>query len=707
VTAAIATLTLRYERDIVFVRQTARQIAARVGFEHQDQTRISTAVSEIARNAYAYGGGGTVEFTIEGRTAPQLLITRVTDRGPGIADLRTILEGRYRSSSGMGIGIVGARRLMDGFDVTSAPGRGTTVVLRKLVPRGRPPLTAEDVRGIAEELARVQPRDAVEEVQRQNQELLSVLAELTRRQEDLQRLNRELEDTNRGVVALYSELDEKADHLRRADEIKTKFISNMSHEFRTPVNSIQALASMLMDRMDGDLTPEQERQVSYIRKAADALSELVNDLLDLAKVEAGKTVVRPTDFSVPVLFGTLRGMLRPLLVNESVRLVFEDADDLPPLHTDEGKVSQILRNFISNALKFTERGEIRVSAVMAGEGRVRFAVADTGIGIAPENQERIFQEFAQIESPVQARVRGTGLGLPLCRRLATLLGGSVSVESALGAGSTFSAELPVVYHDPREGLTPEWDPESRLQPVLFVEDSPQDVLVYEKYLSTSRFGVVSARTTREARAALKAVTPCAIVLDILLDGEDTWELLAEIKRDPETRNLPLMVVSTVEDRSKALALGADAYMAKPVDRSTLLHHLIRLTSPGAGRRILIVDDDEIARYVVRQSLLQTPHAIYEASGGWEGLRMAERELPDLVLLDLMMPDLAGDQVLERLEANPHTRGIPVVILTSRRLDEHTRTSLRAARSVVHKEEISSDRMRGLIEETLGLEEARP
>src|SRR5262249_20502651 len=211
--------------------------------------------------------------------------------------------------------------------------------------------------------------DALEEVRQQNQELLRTLGELQKRQTELRQLNRELEDTNRGVVALYAELDEKADYLRRASEMKSRFLSNMSHEFRTPLNSIQSLARLLLDRSDGDLMPEQEKQVSYIRKAAEDLTELVNDLLDLAKVEAGKVIVRPTEFEAGPLFGALRGMLRPLLThNASVALVFEEPVGVPTLNTDESKVSQILRNFISNALKFTERGEVRVSAVPGPDG---------------------------------------------------------------------------------------------------------------------------------------------------------------------------------------------------------------------------------------------------------------------------------------------------------------------------------------------------
>jgi len=432
---AILSLVVRYERDVVLARQRARHIAALMGFDAQDQTRLATAVSEIARNTFTYGGGGKIEFRIEGTTAPQLLVVDVSDSGPGIADLPAILEGRYRSETGMGLGIIGARRLMDRFEITSAPGRGTTVALKTFLPRTARLIDAPGVLRISDDLTRQAPNDPVEEVQRQNQELLRALDELAKRQEDLQTLNRELEDTNRGVVALYAELDEKADHLRRAVDLKSRFLSNMTHEFRTPVNSIQALARMLLERADGDLSSEQERQVNFIRRATDELSELVNDLLDLAKVEAGKIVISPIEFDVEHLFGALRGMLRPLLVNESVSLVFEDPTDIPPLYTDEAKVSQILRNFISNALKFTERGEVRISAsFQADSNAIAFTVADTGIGIAAEDQERIFQEFTQIDSPIQRRVQGTGLGLPLCRKLAELLGGHVAVASTVGGG---------------------------------------------------------------------------------------------------------------------------------------------------------------------------------------------------------------------------------------------------------------------------------
>jgi signal transduction histidine kinase len=342
------------------------------------------------------------------------LIVRVADRGRGIPHLDEVMSGRYRSSTGMGIGIMGARRLMDRFDIESTPS-GTTVRLEKLLPARAPLVTGARVREIARAVEERRPQGLVEEIQQQNQELMRALDELQRKQQELVHLNRELEDTNRGVVALYAELDEKADHLRRADELKSRFLSNMTHEFRTPVNSILGLCNLLVDDRQREGRPP-EPEIMYIRQAADHLSELVNDLLDLAKVEAGKTVVRPVTFDVANLFGALRGMLRPLLLNQAVALVFEDPEQPVTLHTDEGKVSQILRNLISNALKFTERGEVRVSAALDPEDdTITFKVADTGIGIAPADQQRIFEEFTQLEHRLQRGVRGTGLGLPLSK----------------------------------------------------------------------------------------------------------------------------------------------------------------------------------------------------------------------------------------------------------------------------------------------------
>lgn len=399
----------------------------------------------------------------------------------------------------------------------------------------------------------------------QQQQLADAQQEVERLQEELFHLNRELEDTNRGVLALYAELDEQAQRLRQADELKSRFLSYMSHEFRTPLNSIIALSHLLLVRSDGELTAEQEKQVGYIRRSATDLLEMVNDLLDLAKVEAGKLVVRPKKFTVADLFSALRGMMRPLHNNPSVSLLFEEAENLPPLYTDEGKVAQILHNLTSNALKFTEAGSVQVTASMAPDKTtVVFAVADTGIGIAPENQERIFHEFGQLEHPIQQRVKGTGLGLPLSRKLAELLGGTLTVESQVDVGSTFFARIP------------------------------------------SRYPVV---------AGGKAAVP----------------------------------VPTAE-------------------------------SPLVGARILLIDDEEIARYLIRGYLSGSGCMLVEATGGVAGLAMARRQRPDAILLDLVMPEMSGFQVLKELRRDSTLCDIPVIVITSKQLAEEEQREVEAQSS---------------------------
>ena len=271
--------------------------------------------------------------------------------------------------------------------------------------------------------------DPFDEIERQNQELLKTLAELKEKQDQLADLNQELEDTNRGVVALYAELEQHADDLRRVSDFKTSFLSNLSHEFRNTLE-LDLLAEPFVHRSYGWRSLSRAGKTGHIYSAfRGRLSELVNDLLDLAKVEAGKIDVKPRQFEVSELFGALRGMLKPLVAGNSLDLIFESAPDIPTLFTDEGKVSQVLRNLISNALKFTRKGHIRVSAASEMGGWIVFQVADTGIGISQEDQERIFEEFVQIEGELQSQVKGTGLGLPLSRKLSELLGGSLDVDS--------------------------------------------------------------------------------------------------------------------------------------------------------------------------------------------------------------------------------------------------------------------------------------
>jgi signal transduction histidine kinase len=447
----LLTMDLRYEHDIVLARQRARELAAAFACDGQDQIRLATAVSEIARNAFQYGGGGTVQFQIVHQRPGDagMLVARVSDKGPGIANVQAVLDGQHVSATGMGVGIIGARRLVDWFDLVSSADSGTTVELGRSLPGRTAPVSASDAQRISAALARNVPPGPFEEIRQQNQELVHTLGEVRERQTEVERLNAELEETNRGVLALYAELDDSAQELRRASETKSRFLSDMSHELRTPLTSVLNLTNILLMGADGPLTGEQELQIRLIQKSVGSLTELVNDLLDLAKIEAGKTTVRVAEFTISELFASLRGICRPLMSGDAVALHFDDAAAMPAIRTDEGRLGQILRNLLSNAIKYTERGTIRVHAGMADGESVYFSVADSGIGISPEDQERIFEDYGQIDGPVQRRVRGTGLGLPLTRKLATLLGGTVTVTSVAGCGSTFTVTIPRDYESIR------------------------------------------------------------------------------------------------------------------------------------------------------------------------------------------------------------------------------------------------------------------
>ncbi|MFM0729772.1 sensor histidine kinase [Paraburkholderia sediminicola] len=435
------------EFAVVAARRLARELGEALAFTAQDQTRIATSVLEVARTVLSATPHGRAEFLLDEASRPPGLLIRFVAPATTLDHLSGQAAGAARATGAEepagALGVLAAQRLMDACLFEDAAGDAVVTLTKRLPEQvARASAAAVAAAAHAEGAAASRTRDSFDEVQRQSRELVNVLGDLRERQEELVRLTRELEDTNRGVVALYAELDERADHLRRADEAKSRFLSNMSHEFRSPLYSIRALSKLLMDRVDGELTDEQVKQVRFIRKAAEDLSETVDDLLDIAKIEAGKIELRPAEFEVANLFSALRGMLRPLLPASGVDLLFDPCDDIPPVYADEGKVSQILRNFISNALKFTEQGEVRVRAQYdAAQQILTFSVSDTGIGIAPEHQQSVFEEFEQVENRLQTYAKGTGLGLPLCSKLCKLLGGTVGLESELGKGSTFTATI--------------------------------------------------------------------------------------------------------------------------------------------------------------------------------------------------------------------------------------------------------------------------
>jgi signal transduction histidine kinase/CheY-like chemotaxis protein len=578
----LARLNVAGAADVVVARQGAHRMAERLGLDRQAQTRIATAVSEIARNAFTHAGGGEVELAVDASAQPQHLCVTVTDHGPGIAELEAVLSGAKSFAPGRGTGLPSARRLVDRFEIESTPA-GTTVRLWQRIPRAAAArLTAATLQAIATGLGtglggtRADPLAALHE---QDRELIQSLTDLQERQAEAQRLNRELEETNRGVVALYSELDQKAEQLRSASDMKSRFLSHMSHEFRTPLNSILALSRLLADGVDGELNSEQQRQVEYIRRSAQGLLDMVNDLLDLAKVEAGKLDIRATGFTVDALFAGLRGSLKPLLVNPAVDLVFDEPAGLPELHADETKVAQVLRNLISNALKFTQQGHVHVSARHdAGAARLVFTVQDTGIGIAPQHQQSVFEEFKQVEGVLQRG--GTGLGLPLSRRLAQLMGGDVTLrDSRVGAGSTFELFLPVRYGQmaatPSQG---QGMPDAAQ--LVVIDDEEAFRYVIRHIAQDAGLHVLEAGDGESGLQLVRDRRPDLVILDLHMPRLDGFGVLQALAGDEGLCAVPVVVCTSQSlslDQKRALAAAYAIVPKHDVSReglTTLIQNIV-------------------------------------------------------------------------------------------------------------------------------------
>ncbi|MDA0180226.1 ATP-binding protein [Solirubrobacter phytolaccae] len=566
----VARVDLVHDEGVVTARQRARDVAELLGFDRLEQTRIATAVSELARNAHRYAGGGEVRIMC----ARDHMRVQVTDDGPGIPNLDEVLRGEYTSTTGLGRGLVGVRQLMDEFEIDAPEGRGTRVMVAKRLPAS---VIGPDVRAVRAGLARRGAASPFDEVSRQNEELLQALGEVRARQKAMLALNRELEETNTGVVALYAELDDRADRLRDADERKSRFLADMSHELRTPLNSIIALAELLLSG-EPALESEQATQVGFIRRVAQDQLGLVGDLLDIAKIEAGRLDIDLADVTLSELLVILRGQLRPLLQTTDVQLRFDFPGPSVTLRTDEGKLIQVLRNLISNAVKFTPHGEVLVGAELEGE-RVRFTVADTGIGIAADDLPRIFDEFVQVPGELQKRGQGTGLGLSLARNLVALLGGEMTVKSTVGVGTVFNVVLPL------ERRVVEAVIGDLGGAVLVVDDDETARYVVEAHLRDTAWRTVPLSGGEAALKAMAESLPAALILDLSMPDLDGLEVLRRMRADARMASVPVVIhTSRLLDRTeleRLEGLGARVLDKSGTSRSQLLEVLSLATRAGS------------------------------------------------------------------------------------------------------------------------------
>jgi signal transduction histidine kinase/CheY-like chemotaxis protein len=494
-TTGLASLSVRDLAGVFAARQLGRELAAALALDRQDQVRVATALSEISRSTITTGQDAVIDF---GADETDLVLTVTISGEPAME------------------GVDAAARLMDKVKVSGSVIRMT---------KRRPAAATPDLKAIREQLAAMLPQTTMDELRRNNQDLIAALDDLRRQKEqllllnaELQETNRgvmalyselseELEQTNRGVVALYAELDEKSEQLRLAAESKDRFWANISHELRTPLNSILGLTRILSDPADGELGPERLHQVALIRNSTSTLLGLVNDLLDVAKAESGRLSIEPAYVNLPVLLSTLRGLTRPLTDGKPVSLVVDIATAPGVVLTDELALTAILRNLLSNGIKYTDSGEVRLT-VRERDSRLEITVADTGTGIPASLQERVFEEFYQVPG---ARRGGTGLGLPYARRLAQLIGGELTLTSEPGAGTTVVLSLP--YRVPALGT------------VVVADDDAGFRQVLRAMLAGIADQVIEAGDGAQALAAVAESGADLVLTDLRMPGTDGYGLL--------------------------------------------------------------------------------------------------------------------------------------------------------------------------------------
>ena len=483
---------------------------------------------------------------------------------------------------------------------------------------------------------------------------------------------------------LYRQLERQSAALEVASQHKSEFLASMSHELRTPLNAIIGFSEVLLERMFGELNERQDDYLRDIWSSGKHLLELLNDILDLSKIEAGQMVLNRSQFAVRESLEYCLSMVRERALKQRISLSLEVDPQVGVLDADRLRFRQVVLNMLSNAVKFTpEGGRVGVRASIRGQDLV-VEVTDTGPGVPAEDRQRIFDAFQQgARHPEQTE--GTGLGLTLSKRILELHGGRIWVESEAGQGSTFGIALPVGSSEPAltsvpqvshgSGLPTEVAPGPR-PTVVVVEDDRRSFDLLRVYLEEAGARVVSARDGEEGLDTVRRLSPAGVVLDILLPGIDGWEVLAQLKADPATAAIPVVVVSMLDERGHGFALGAAEYLVKPIGKDQLLAALYRTAAiPERPHTVVAIDDDPLAIELVRASLEPEGWTVLGAATGQEGLALIRERQPSAVLLDLLMPGMDGFEVVEALRADPDTKSVPVVILTSKSMTQQDKERL--------------------------------
>ena len=499
--------------------------------------------------------------------------------------------------------------------------------------------------------------------------------------------------------------------LEHASRHKSEFLASMSHELRTPLNAIIGFSEVLVEGMFGELNAKQAEYLADVLDSGRHLLSLINDVMDLSKVEAGRMELELGPCALADIVDNGLTMVRERASRHRIALHSVVDVDVGEIEADARKVKQVLFNLLSNAVKFTpDGGRVEVVAHI-NDGKVQVAVRDSGIGIAPEDHERIFEEFQQARANSSTAQEGSGLGLALAKRFVELHGGRIWLESQVGVGSTFTFTLPLR----RPAVAPETvgreqsaAPEPALgrgrgSSVLVIEDDPHALGLLQMYLQDEGFSVAVAHDGQEGLALARRLQPAAITLDVLLPGVDGWDFLAQARADPVLASIPIIVVSIVDERGKGFALGATDYLVKPAKRDELLATLHRCCrSPKSlptAATILAIDDDPQALELIAAILEPEGYTVLKATDGRGGLELARRARPALVILDLLMPEVDGFEVLDELRREPTTAGTPIVVLTSRTMSAADKARLNGRIShLAHKAELRREAFLALVRE---------
>ncbi len=485
---------------------------------------------------------------------------------------------------------------------------------------------------------------------------------------------------------LVDNLAQARDQAMEATRTKSQFLANMSHELRTPLNAVIGIAEMLHEDAEDDGLDDFIEPLDRINNAGKHLLNLINEILDLSKIEAGKIEMVSEDFEVKSMLDEVATMVQPLAKKNTNTLTVDCAEDVGQMHADSTRVRQIVFNLLSNACKFTEDGTVTVTVrreAAAGSDYLSFAVADTGIGISEEQMARLFQEFSQADASTTRKYGGTGLGLTISQRLCKLMGGDIAVESEPNVGTTFTATLPANIPDIREEGEQTFDVKGpvsrgtagRGNVVLVIDDDQTVRSLMQRHISQDGIEVVTAKDGMEGLKLARELNPAVITLDVLMPGADGWQVLRELKADSALSEIPVVMCTILDEKNKGYALGAADYMNKPVSREKLRDVLGRYLSSAAGARVLVVEDDESTRTMLRRLLVGEGCLVSEAANGRLALDRLSDGRPDLILLDLMMPEMDGFEFLTEMRGMDDYAGIPVVVITAADLSEQDRARL--------------------------------